>query len=435
MRNRATILIPLLAVLGAPAAEAKYCAADEVPAATLLLPYFEVDLEDPSGFTTLFSVNNALATAGVAHVTLWTDWAIPTINFDIYLTGYDVQTINLRDVFNASLPLTGSDGQDPNDTFSPQGFLSEDVDFASCSSLPYSATAFGATLRSELRLAHAGGNAAAIFGGCLSENHGDGRVRGYVTIDAAKACSFDPPSSPDYFTDVASNENRLWGTVTYVDAANNSAQQESLVHIEACSPENFGQTCPTGGDRYTFYGRYVNFDGSDEREALPTTFHASFLNGGTFSGGTRLIVWRDSKRGVSGFDGAAPCLLHRRPSWYPLDERDVVSFDEEENPEDHCVFGNVIIPPPNPAGCFPLATQQVALDGSSASVTPLVPAAPFGWLHLDLNPLAEGTEPQPGRAQAWVVAIASAAGRFSTAVSAVHLDSACSAAAGPVLIP
>ena len=32
---------------------------DQVPAATLLLPYFEVNLADPNGITTLFSINNA----------------------------------------------------------------------------------------------------------------------------------------------------------------------------------------------------------------------------------------------------------------------------------------------------------------------------------------------------------------------------------------
>ncbi|MFL6200658.1 MAG: hypothetical protein ACJ76J_15900, partial [Thermoanaerobaculia bacterium] len=36
---------------------------DDVPAATLLLPYFEVDLNSTEGVNTLFSVNNASATA------------------------------------------------------------------------------------------------------------------------------------------------------------------------------------------------------------------------------------------------------------------------------------------------------------------------------------------------------------------------------------
>ena len=44
------------------------------------------------------SINNASATAVLAHVTVWSDWSVPVLDFDVYLTGYDVQTINLREV-------------------------------------------------------------------------------------------------------------------------------------------------------------------------------------------------------------------------------------------------------------------------------------------------------------------------------------------------
>ena len=83
--------------------------------------------------TTLFSVNNASATAVLAHVVVWSDLSVPVLDFNIYLTGYDVQTINLRDILvNGSLPRTASDGQDPQDTISPQGDFSQDINFASC---------------------------------------------------------------------------------------------------------------------------------------------------------------------------------------------------------------------------------------------------------------------------------------------------------------
>src|SRR6185503_15597349 len=52
------------------------------PAATLLLPYFEVSLPTvqggkPKGLTTLFSINNASATAVLAHTTIWSELAVP----------------------------------------------------------------------------------------------------------------------------------------------------------------------------------------------------------------------------------------------------------------------------------------------------------------------------------------------------------------------
>ena len=81
-------------------------AIDVVPAGTLLLPYFEVDLANAGGVTTLFSVNNASAAPQLAHITLWTDQSRPTLDFTIYLTGYDVWTVNLGPLFRTgSIPL------------------------------------------------------------------------------------------------------------------------------------------------------------------------------------------------------------------------------------------------------------------------------------------------------------------------------------------
>src|SRR3954451_22946129 len=77
------------------------CTIDDVPAATLLLPYFEVDLtggQAGSGVTTLFSINNASATAVLAHVVVWSDLSVPVLDFNVYLTGYDVQSVNMRDI-------------------------------------------------------------------------------------------------------------------------------------------------------------------------------------------------------------------------------------------------------------------------------------------------------------------------------------------------
>jgi hypothetical protein len=131
-------------LLGSPAS-AVIGTIDAVPAATLLLPYFEVDIANSNGVTTLFSINNASNLAILAHVTVWTDQSVPALDFDVYLTGFDVQKINLRDIFvNGNLPVTASVGQDPNDTISPKGSVSQDIDFTSCSALPYAPGAVSA---------------------------------------------------------------------------------------------------------------------------------------------------------------------------------------------------------------------------------------------------------------------------------------------------
>jgi len=109
----------LLAIFGWQAeSEAVIGTVDAVPAATLLLPYFEVELDNPNGQTTLFSINNSTATAVLAHVVLWTD-LVSRFCLRCLPDGYDVQTVNLRDIFNGTVPRTASDGQDLYDTANP----------------------------------------------------------------------------------------------------------------------------------------------------------------------------------------------------------------------------------------------------------------------------------------------------------------------------
>ena len=161
-----------------PPAAGVLCTLDNVPAATLLLPYFEVNLDDPNGQTTLFSVANASAAAVLAHAVLWTDLGAPTLAFDIYLTGFDVQSINLRDVFAyGQLPRTADAANDPGDTTSPKGPLSQGAAFPDCKGLLPPPPLTGPFL-AYLRAAHTGaplpqGN------GCVGASHGDHVARGY----------------------------------------------------------------------------------------------------------------------------------------------------------------------------------------------------------------------------------------------------------------
>ncbi|HEX3311241.1 MAG TPA: hypothetical protein VHS32_33760, partial [Streptosporangiaceae bacterium] len=181
-----------LAVLGLLAAGQAYAVIgtiDAVPAATLLVPYFEVDIANANGINTLFSINNASATAVVAHVTVWTDQSVPALDFDVYLTGYDVQTISLRDIFvNGNVPITASAGQDPKDTISPKGPVSQDVNFASCSSLPYPSPFVSAPFRAHLQ-AWLQGNQSPATGNCAGSKQKDNILRGYVTVDTVNACN------------------------------------------------------------------------------------------------------------------------------------------------------------------------------------------------------------------------------------------------------
>jgi hypothetical protein len=450
-------LLGLLALGGQAIAE--ICTIDDVPAATLLLPYFEVNLSDPNGVTTLFSVNNASAAAAIAHITLWTDQSIPTLDFDVYLTGYDVQTINIRDIFNGNLPRTADRGADSGDSASPSppagstqaanvnpftgpftpGVPTE-FDFGGSSGpcvAPYTNPVLDNFRITNLRAAHTGQNAPA-YGGCLGANYGDNIARGYITVDSVTQCNLLFPSSATYFSGgIADVRNILWGDYFYVNNGQNFAQGETLVHVESCVPGNGyigfvgngAGFCPFAPGEYTFYGRYAAVAGQDQREPLSTTFATRFINGGVFDGGTDLIVWRDSKTIPTGVNGPYTCGATNRPAWFPLNQADVVAFDEQENPQDLCFTGDIVSPPlGGEQTCFPLEAQRVSLSGGNIIGSDPTPNAEFGWMYLNLNTTVTGvTYPaaDPSIAQAWVTTVMDAEGRFSVGFDAIQLDSAC----------
>jgi hypothetical protein len=143
----AAVLLSIAAVAWAQIPTASIQTVADTAGATLLLPYFEVDLSNPTGMNTIFSINNMGttsnpsfgATAILVHVVIWSDLGVPVFNFNVYLTGYDIQLIDMRSVLTGSLPQTASAGQDPHDTISPHGFLSQDINFASCTTGIYTA--------------------------------------------------------------------------------------------------------------------------------------------------------------------------------------------------------------------------------------------------------------------------------------------------------
>ena len=83
-------------------------AVDAAPGATLLLPYFEVDLEDPAGVGTALAVRNASPDPVLARVVLWTDLSVPTFGFEVHLPGLGARAVDLRELFRAGdLPESG----------------------------------------------------------------------------------------------------------------------------------------------------------------------------------------------------------------------------------------------------------------------------------------------------------------------------------------
>lgn len=400
------LFVPVLAAAAAPVA-ARTCSLDVVPAATLLLPYFEVDLQNPSGRTTLISIANAGDKATLAHVVLWTDLGVPTLAFDVYLTGYDVQTLNFRDLFAGRLPRTASDAQDPADHISPQGFLSQDVAFPGCDGLLPPAD-LSAAFADHLRLLHQGLGSPLLAGKCAALPFGNGTARGYATVDVVRRCSMLTPADPGYFgpDGVAAHDNVLWGDFFLVDPAGDLAQGENLVRIES-DPARFA-------GKPTFYERYVGSSGADGREPLPTVWATRFINGGAFSGGTDLIYWRDSRVKNAAFPCGQP------PSWFPipLTNGRLFVFDEQENVD---ILGTAPIDPPFPvpsASPFAAESGRVAVGGVQLPVP-----WGFGWWYLDLKTDAASGFPLT---QGWIGTLHQAQGLFSVGLEAEPFDSGCS---------
>ncbi|HSN88415.1 MAG TPA: hypothetical protein VL025_16765 [Thermoanaerobaculia bacterium] len=430
-----TILLGLaLVVLLAPSgpASAKIGTIDDVPAATLLLPYFEVDLGKPDGITTLFSINNASPNAALAHVVVWTDQSIATLAFDVYLTGYDVQTINLRDVFGGVLPQTADARLDRGDTLSPNSGPAQnppaDVDFPGrmgpCSRPvdPFPSPTLTAATVEHLRNAHTGKPSPLLGGLCAGADYGEGYdlARGYVTVDVVRSCSLAIPSDPGYASLLAF-DNVLWGDYFYANAAESYAQGETLVAVEACKPGETTGRCPFAPGAYTFYGRYSQADAKDQREPLATSFATRYVNGGAFNQGTDLIVWRDSK--FLNTNTNAPHSCNVFTGWSNLSQVAIYSFDEWEHSSELCFNGDNVLPVAGDVTCFPLAAQRVDLDGGNIIAHDATPPYSFGWMYLDLNHKKPdslfGTT-----AQAWVTTVMSAADRFSIGFDAIQLDNA-----------
>jgi hypothetical protein len=434
-------------LVAAAPARAEIGTADVVPAATLLLPYFEVDLGNPNGVNTVFTVNNASASAAVANVTVWTDWGVPSLGFQIYLTGYDMQTVDLRKVFAGNLPVTADHGIDPppnNDKISPRGQLSQDINFpGSIGPCGTQATLYDQpdpTLPlkiQNLQRVHQG-LSSPLNGQCWGGTYGDQIARGYVTVDSVTQCTLLTPADVGYVQGVVDYRNILWGDYAYVNPAQNLAQGDTLVHIEACVPGNGysgsvgdgAGLCPLVPGDYSFYGRYVGATAADQREPLATTFAARYQGGKK----TDFLVWRDTKLGPSGTNGPRPC--GSTPSWFPLSQSDVVGFDMKENPVDLCFLVDNVSPPIGGVqSCFPLATQRVNVKKGNPLGKKLKTPFNAGFVYVNLNHSVAG-DPFPGVAQGWVTVIRNAGGTFSTGNAALQLDNALSTIPnGYVIIP
>jgi hypothetical protein len=414
----ALALCVILAAAGG--ATASLCSIDVVPAATLLFPYFQVDVTDAAcgdpnlGTTTIISVRNAKPEPVLTHVTVWTNLAVPALDFDVYLAGYDTQVINVRDFFcSGNLPVTGAAVSNHGAASNPPVSIPTCNNTTTAGDPPvYSNPAISPQFRTHLKEWFSGLQ-SSVTGECAGTDLGWGYevAVGYITVDVVKDCSLLFPSDPVYIGTVIGFSNTLLGDYQLVDQANNFAQGFNAVHIEADDSGLF-----SGGP--TFYGRYTTSMvlGADGREPLPTTFAVPYRLEAYSS--TLAIVWREAN------GDASPFTCGAMPSWWPLGHSNqtglgaIVPFDADSNP----VIPDPPLPglPVPPLPLIPNATELLTV-GPSALTTPFL----LGWFHLNLQSDQTVYFPSPA-GQAWVQVVDDHGdGRSSSGMDAFPLDGSC----------
>jgi len=355
-----------LIALRVPFAYADIGAMDPVPAATLLLPYFEVDIEESSypwaQFpTTRMSVRNTAMSETICHFVFYSDQAAPTVAFDVILRGYGSEEIDLRDIFvdnalNLGVDTVVSPAPPPYaiPALFTDGFESGELSGSSSSD---------ARISLETLQAYHRGESSPRTGLCAGAYYGDGLCRGYITIDSAAEEQAGFPNESGYFAmgglGRVNNDNVLTGEYQIINPPHNYCHGNPLVHIEASDDDPLVTTA----GNYTFYARYVNAKADDNREPLGTRWGARYYTGGPFDGGTLLYYWRDPK------SVDAPRACGTNPVWFPLDTAAILVYNEA---------GNLYAPPG--VFPFPLACGRV-LVGS----TNLPSVFDFGSLRADFN--------------------------------------------------
>jgi hypothetical protein len=426
MKRFVTLALVGALVLGASSiVYANVCAFDVAPAATILFPFVTLDYNNPStGLSTTFSITNVSAEAQVVHVTVWTDFSAAILDFNIILTGYDVISMNIRDILvNGQLPVTlnqthaqhaGTEGVAVNGPVSAGntlngGWLNPGIDE------PQPTSDLGARCNST-NSSYPGLYATAIppgflglFQGYLQVSqtvdrlHSNDCVKSfgdeytltptpfwaerdttyptwmYITADVVENCNKLFPDSPGYFSQEARMDNVLIGDVFWTSTEDRLSEANNAVHLEASMNLDAVATTAPSGFPVSFYHRYavLNDGVSDYREPLPTAWAFRYLGAGLAGIDTDIQVWKGSSAYAFTYDldrnganqvspdelVASNCHAY---TYYAWDEEEIVTTVTSvpwSMPGGESVIPNLI----------PLETQSIPVDQFDT------PGA-FGWM-------------------------------------------------------
>lgn len=432
-------LAATMALFVGGAAYANYCARDYVPAATLLVPYIEVDMEagnvNPLGATTIFSIINVSDQAQIVHLVAWDAISDAVWDFDIVLSGYDVWTINFRDFLlgtwgpfdtDEGIALVpddpfewGPDGRDTYNGGATNGILDtpEDrnvfnTDAACDPNPPYGDVTpdiVGGLDDPLFARTHNGCGTRQVRSDLLPDwlaTDDADPLRFYFTADVVAYCSQLFPQDSGYFTTLIRHDNVLVGDIIYLNAGAGFSEAMGAVSIESDLDEFITKN---------FYNNVA-----DAREPLGTAFAFRYIDDadGSIYGipaTSSVIVWKDAADFL-----AAPNLNKVDDCGHYL----YYAWDNDEQSKSRSQGGGpsggrINDVDPNE---FPYETQKVAMSQDYFDIFEM------GWMLLvfdDSHPLAPWTDPTTpevttGPDQAWV-AVTFEFGDFSAGFEAALL--------------
>ena len=417
----------------ATSASAITCTQDHRPSATLLIPYFQATFNadgtiqgtGAAALDTLVTIGNASQAPMIAHVSVFSERTELVLDFNIALTGFDIQSFSVASVLRGNLPQTPiNTAHVSNVKDSNQVTITGDVCQRNSSSVVYPAT--GGFLRvkptspanpldNALATAQypAGPFASAFLFQVLDslDTTPDSNIcggtnttianpiHGYITIDHVNYCTLANPNDNTYYTnDAIGMENNLWGDYIFTSGAGLNTIGFAAVSIEADASLSDVTAAPTtissvAPGRRTFYRRYVQplgdplgclnlfplpqsgFDcgGGDQREPLGLKYAARWFDNAP-SVTSFFNVWRGSSVPASVSGGLADLTGFAVGKCNTSEPTVTLTFyDEDEN-----TVTSGVCPSPcsQPTFNFPLETQRTPITTFSH------PNWPAGWVSM-----------------------------------------------------
>jgi hypothetical protein len=448
-------IVALFAIAGS--ASAITCTVDQRPAATLLIPYFQTSFNADGtinpALDTLVTIGNASAAPMIAHVNVFNQRSELVLDFNIALTGYDIQAMSMANILRGNLtntPIGSNHNPSVNDACQRNPLAATYTVGAAGQYLRIRPTLPATPLDNTLATTLYGPGPfsnAFLFNvldsldetsdtvACDGQVDGDieGLIVGYITIDHANYCNLSNPSDPNYYEfDAIGMENNLWGETIFTSSSGLPTMGGSTVNIEAASTFT-GTGSPLAANLIprprTFYARYTNaldplctnctFGTNpwnqgigDQREPLGLHYAARWFDSAASGITSNFQVWRAS------FGALADLLGGNCTDVEPIVT--LTFYDEDEN-----IVTQGVCPSPctQPSFNIPLETQSVSITQFQH------PNWPAGWVNMRFLNTSTGTPFD----QAWVDYDFQGPGAFlSISAPATQLDpSTCN----PIGIP